>query len=101
MMKTIRQIILVISCALVMVGFAPNSGVDETNDGLVTSGAIVATASSSLAASRVKVIPSTQTCYVNSPAERVVLSAAPTRAVSRAHLATRDHGLKLLRPLRC
>jgi hypothetical protein len=54
-----------------------------------------------VAASRGKVIPSAQSCNVNSPAECVVLSAAPTRALCRAHPGTRDHRLNLLCPLRC
>ena len=100
-MKTVRQTILVITCVLVTVGFAPNSHVHETDDGVVGPADMVAAAPTNLATSRGKVVPRAPTCNVNSLAEGVVLSAAPSRTVAQAYLGTPDYPLEFLCLLRC
>jgi hypothetical protein len=101
MLKTVQQTILVITCILVVVGFAPNTKVHETDDGLVAPTAVCATARSSVATSRGKIAPSAPTCNGNRLAEGVLPSTAPARIVSRTHFGTPDHRLKLFCLLRC
>ena len=101
MLKTVQQTILVITCALVMLGFAPNTQAHESDDGLVAPAAMCATARSSVATSRGKIAPSAPTCNFNSLAERVLHSTAPVRFVSRAYFGTLDYRLNLVCLLRC
>ena len=100
-MKTVRQTILVITCVLVTVGFAPNSQVHETDDGLVGPADMVAAAPTNLATSRGKVVPCALTCNIHSLAEGVVFSTAPSRTVRQGYLGTVDHPLEFLCLLRC
>lgn len=101
MLKTVQQTILVITCAFVMVGFAPNTQAYESDDGLAAPAAMCATARSGVATSRGKIAPSAPTCNFNSLAERVLPSTVPARIVCRAYFGTLEHRLNLFCLLRC
>jgi len=100
-MNTVRQTILVITCVLVMVGFAPSAQVDESDDGLFRPTAMVATVWSNAPASRGRSASCAPACNMNSVAEGVVLSPAPSQTISKAYADTPDHSLEFLCLLRC